>query len=147
MKQLHAQPRGQSIGTWLHFNSTMQTDNKNIYCTSNSKSNQGYKFSWESGYQLVISVTQSCLTPCDPMHCGTPWFPVHHQLPELARAYVHQVCDAILCHPRLLPPSIFPSMRVFSSESVLRIRWPKYWSFSFSISRSNEYLGLISFRI
>ena len=53
----------------------------------------------------------------------------------------------ILCHPLLLPPSIFPSIRVFSNESVLRIRWPKYWSFSFSISPSNEYSGLISFRI
>ena len=53
----------------------------------------------------------------------------------------------ILCHPLLLPPSIFPSIRVFSNKSVLRIRWPKYWSFSFSISHSNEYLGLISFRM
>ena len=53
----------------------------------------------------------------------------------------------ILCHPLLLPPSIFPSIRVFSSESALRIRWPKYWSFSFSISPSNEYSGLISFRM
>ena len=53
----------------------------------------------------------------------------------------------ILCHPLLLPPSVFPSMRVFSSESVLHIRWPKYWSFSFSISPSNEYSGLISFRM
>ena len=53
----------------------------------------------------------------------------------------------ILCHPLLLPPSIFPSIRVFSNESVLCIRWPKYWSFSFSISPSNEYSGLISFRI
>ena len=53
----------------------------------------------------------------------------------------------ILCHPLLLPPSIFPSIRVFSNESVLHIRWPKYWSFSFSISPSNEYSGLISFRI
>ena len=53
----------------------------------------------------------------------------------------------ILCHPLLLPPSIFPSIRVFSNESVLPIRWPKYWSFSFSISPSNEYSGLISFRM
>ena len=53
----------------------------------------------------------------------------------------------ILCHPLLLPPLIFPSIRVFSNESVLCIRWPKYWSFSFSISPSNEYLGLISFRM
>jgi len=80
-----------------------------------------------------------------------PGFHVH-QLPELAQTHVHRVGDAIhhltLCHhPLLLLPSIFPSLRVFSNESVLRIRWPKYWSFSFSISPSNEYSGLISFRI
>ena len=71
--------------------------------------------------------------------------------PELAQTHAHQVGDAtnhlILCHPLLLPPSIFPSIRVFSNESVICIRWPKYWSFSFSISLSNEYSGLISFRI
>ena len=79
-------------------------------------------------------------------------FPVHHQLPELAQTHVHQVSDGIqpshpLSPPLLLLPSIFPSIRVFSNESVLRIRWPKYWSFSFSISPSNEYSGLISFTI
>ena len=77
-------------------------------------------------------------------------FPVHHQLLDLAQTHVHQVGDAIQpshpCHPLLLP-SIFPSIRVFSKESVLCTRWPKYWSFSFSISPSNEYSGLISFRI
>ena len=84
------------------------------------------------------------------MDCSTPGFPVQHQPPELAQTHVHQVGDAsnhlILCCP-LLPPSIFPSIRVFSNESVLRIRWPKYWSFSFSISSSNEYSGLTSFRM
>ena len=85
------------------------------------------------------SVAQSCPTLCDPMDCSTPGFPVHHQLPELAQTHVHRVGDAIqpnhliLCHPLLLP-SIFPSIRVFSKESVLCIRWPKYWSFRFSIS-------------
>ena len=78
-------------------------------------------------------------------------FPVHRQLLELTQTYVHQVGDAInhliLCCPLLFPPSIFPSIRVFSNESVLRIRWPKYWHFSFSISPSKEYSGLISFRI
>ena len=97
------------------------------------------------------SVAQSCPTLSDPMDCSTPGFPVHHHLPELAQTHVHWVSDAIqpsiLCHPLLLLPSIFPSIRVFSSESVLRIRWPKYWSFSFSISPSSEYSGLISFRI
>ena len=93
-------------------------------------------------------VTQSCPTLCDFMDCSAPGFPFHHQLPELAQTYVCQVGDAIhhliLCRPLLLP-SIFPIIRVFSSESALRIRWPKYWSFS--ISPSNEYSGLISFRI
>ena len=97
------------------------------------------------------SVAQSCLTLCDPMDCSMPGFPVHRQLPQLAQTHVHKVSDAIhhliLCHPLLLLPSIFPSIRVFSSDSVLCIRWPKYWSFSFSISPSNEYSGLISFRI
>ena len=97
------------------------------------------------------SVAQMCQTLCDPMHCSTPGFPVHHQLLEPAQTQVHQVDDAIqpsfLCHPLILLPSIFPSIRVFSSESVLHIRWPKYWSFNFSISPANKYSGLISFRI
>ena len=79
------------------------------------------------------------------MNCSTPGLPVHHQLPEPTQTHVHQVSDAISsCLPLNLPPSIFPSIRVFSKESVLRIRWPKFWSFSFSISPSNEYSGLIS---
>ena len=85
------------------------------------------------------------------MDCSTPGFPVHHQLPEFAQTHVYLVGDvvqsSILCHPLLLLPSIFPSIRVFSNESVLCIRWPKYWSFSFSISPSNEYSGLISCRM
>ena len=97
------------------------------------------------------SATQSCLTLCDTMDCSIPDFLVHHQLPELAQTHVHQVRmpsnHLILCHSLLLLPSIFPSIRVFSNDSVLLIRWPKYWSFSFSISSSNEYSGLISFRM
>ena len=87
------------------------------------------------------------------MDCNTPGFPVHRQLPELAQTHVHQVHQVmpsnhlILCHPLLLLPSIFPSIRVFFNESVLPIRGPKYWSFSCSISPSNEYSGLISFRM
>ena len=84
------------------------------------------------------------------MDCSTPGFPVHHQLPELTQTHVHRVGDAIyhliLHHPLLLLLSIFPSVRVFSNESVLLMRWSKYWSFSFSVSPSNEYSGLISFR-
>ena len=97
------------------------------------------------------SDTQPCPTSHSPMNCSTPGFPVHHQLLELTQAHVHQVGDAIQpSHPLLsllLLPSIFPSIRVFSSESVLLTRWPKYWSFSFSISPSNEYSRLISFRM
>ena len=81
----------------------------------------------------------------------TPGFSDHHQLPELAQTQVHRVGDVInhlvLCNPLLLLPSILPRIRVFSYESVLHIRWPKYWSFSFSISPLSEYSGLISFRI
>ena len=80
-----------------------------------------------------------------------PGFPVHHQFPEPTQTHVHHISDAIqpslLCCPLILLLSIFPSIRVFSSESVLCIRWPKYWSFSFIISPSNEYSGLIAFRI
>ena len=86
------------------------------------------------------SVAQLCLTLCDPMDCSTPGLPVHHQLLKFTQTHVHWVSDAIhhliLCRPLLLLPSIFPSIRVFSNESALRIRWPKYWSFSFSISPS-----------
>ena len=86
------------------------------------------------------------------MDCSTPGLPVHHQLLELLLKLVsiESVMPSnhlILCHPLLLLPSIFPSIRVFSSESVLHIRWPKYWSFSFTISPSKEYSGLISFRM
>ena len=85
------------------------------------------------------------------MDCSTPGFPDHHQLPELAQTHVHQVSSAIQpSHPLMAPfPPAFNLFQhqVFSNESVLHIRWPKYWSFSFSISPSNEYLGLISFRI
>ena len=100
---------------------------------------------------VISLVSQSCLTLCDPMDCSTPGFPVHHQLPEFAQTYVHRVSDAIqLSHP-LSSPSLptfnLSSIRVFSNESILHIRWPKYLSFSFSISPSNEYSGLISFRI
>ena len=96
------------------------------------------------------SIAQSCLTICDPMDCSMPGFLVLHLLQEIAQTHVHRVGDAIKpscpCHPLLSLPSIPPSIRVFSNELPLPIRWPKYWSFSFSISPSNEYSGLISFR-
>ena len=85
---------------------------------------------WTSARQASLSITnsQSLLR----LMCIESGMPSNH---------------LILCHPLLLPPSIFPSIRVFSNESVLHIRWPKYWSFSFNISPSNEHLGLISFRM
>jgi len=96
------------------------------------------------------SVAQSCLTLCGPMRCSRPSFPFHHQLSELAQLMsIESVMPSnhlILCHPLLLPPSIFPNIRVFSNESALLIRRQKIWSFSFSINPSNNYSGLISFR-
>ena len=100
-------------------------------------------------FELFSSVSQSCLTLCDPMNRSTPGLPVHHQLPEFTQTHVHRVSDAfvILCHPLFLLPSIPPSIRVFSNESTLRMRWPKYWSFSFNIIPSKEHPGLMSFRM
>ena len=96
------------------------------------------------------SVAQSCPILYNPMNCSTPGFPVLHHLLEFAQTHVHWVMPSthlIFCCPRLLFPSIFPSIRVFSNGLALHIRWPKYYSFSFSISPSNEHSGLISFRI
>ena len=97
------------------------------------------------------SVAQSCPTLCDPMNRSMPGLPVHHQLPEFTQTHVHRVGDAIQPSHPLSSPSppgpISPSIRVFSNESTLRMRWPKYWSFSFSIIPSKEHPGLISFRI
>ena len=108
-----------------------------------------------SGLSYLLSSVQFnvqlCLSLCSPKDCSTPGFPVHHQLPELAQTHVHWVGDAIQPpHPLSSPsPPAFslPQHRVFSHESVLRIRWPKDWSFSFSISPYKEYSGLISFRM
>ena len=98
----------------------------------------------EKIYQFS-SVTPSCPTLYDPMNCSMPGFPVHHHLPKLAHMHVHCVGEAIQpSHPLLSPSPIFNllSIRVFSNESVLHIRWPKYWSLSFSISPSDEHSGL-----
>ena len=97
------------------------------------------------------SVSQSCPTLCDPMNHSTPGLPVHHQIWSLLKlTSIESVMPSshlIIFRPLLLLPSIFPSIRVFSNESALHIRWPKYWSFSFSISPSNEYSGFISVRV
>ena len=97
-------------------------------------------------FVVGCSVTKLCPTLCDPMDCSMPGFPILRHLPEFAQTNVHWVGDAIQpSNPLLLLPSIFPSIRVFSKELALHIRWPKHWSFS--ISPSNEYSGLSSFRI
>ena len=100
---------------------------------------------------LFTSVAQSCPTLCNPMNHSTPGLSVHHQLPEFTQTHVHLVgvpsSHLILRHSLLLLPPTPPSIRVSSNESSLRKRWPKYWSFSFSISPSNEHPGLTSFRM
>ena len=108
-----------------------------------------------TAFSMVSVQFSSVQSPCrvglgDPMNCSAPGFPVHHQLSELTQTHVHRVGDAIqpsiLCLPLLLLPPIPPSIRVFSNESALCMKWPKYWSFSFSIRPSNEHPGLIFFR-
>ena len=97
------------------------------------------------------SAAQSCPTLCDPMNCSIPGLPAIINTESLLKLMSIELAmpsnHLILCHPLLLPPSIFPSIRVFSNESTLCMRWPKYWSFSFSIIPSKEHPGLISFRI
>ena len=97
------------------------------------------------------SVAQSCPTLCNPMNRSTPGLPVHHQLPEVTQftsiKSVMPSSNLILCHPFLLLPPIPPSIRVFSNKTTLLMRWPKYWSFSFSISPSKEHPGLLFFRM
>ena len=119
-----------------------------------SVSQQGaYKHTvdYKSSSVQFSSFVQSCLTLCDPMNHSTPGLPVHHHLPEFTQIHIHRVCDAIQpSHPGsslLLLPPIPPSIRLFSNESTPRMRWPKYWSFSFSIIPSKGIPGLISFRM
>ena len=108
-----------------------------------------YVLNFKSSVICGFSVAQPCPTLCNPMDCSMPGFPVHHCLPEFTQIHVHWVGDSIQPPHPLQPSSpcafIFPSIRVFSNELSLHIRWPKHWSFSFSISLSNECLGLISY--
>ena len=98
-----------------------------------------------------VQFTHACLTLCNPMNCSMPGLPVHHQLPEFTQTHVHRVSDAIhyliLCCPLLLLPPIPPSIRVFSNESTLHMRWPKYWSISFNIIPFKEHPRMISFKM
>ena len=97
----------------------------------------------------IRSVAQLCPTICDPLNCSTPGLPVHHQLPEFTQTHVHRVMmpssHLILCRPLVLLPPISQHQGLFH-ESILHMRWPKYWSFSFNIIPSNEHPGLVSFR-
>ena len=106
---------------------------------------------FKSSVAQFSSVAQSCPTPCDPMNCSMSGLPVHHQLPEFTQTHFHRVDAAIQPSHSLSSPSPAPSpsqhQGFLINESTLCMRWPKYWSFSFSISPSNEYQGLISFRM
>ena len=105
---------------------------------------------WKNKLWSVQFSQLSCPTPCDPMDCSTLGFPLYYQLPESTQIHIHHVGDTIQSsHPLSSPspPTFFPSIRVFSNESALRVTWPKYWSFSLSISPSSECSGLISFRM
>ena len=114
-------------------------------------SNLNMRFDMNQPSVQFSSVAQSCPTLCNSMNHSMPGLPIHHQLPEYTQTHVHWIGEAInhliLCPPLLLLTSIFPSIRVFSNESALQIRWPKGWNFSFNISPSNEHPGLISFRM
>ena len=115
-----------------------------------------YLLSHATGRSMLFSfqfssVPQLWPALCNPMDCSTPGFPVHHQLLKLNKLMsINSMMPSnhlIHCWPLLLPPSIIPNIRVFSNQSALHIRWPKYWSFSFRISPSNDYSRLISFRM
>ena len=122
-----------------------------IKCSFLHEAQLSFPFKKKSSVQFN-SVAQSCPTLCDPMNCSTPGLPVHHQLPDFTQTHVHlpklmsiesviPSSHLILCCPLFLLPPIPPS------ESTLSMRWPKYWSFSFSISLSKEHPGLIYFRM
>ena len=118
--------------------------------SSSQKHSSLLVWNWKSSMNFCCSVTQLYPTHCDPIDCNTPGFPIHHHLPELAQTHFHWVDDAIQPSHSLSPPS--PAFDLSQhqgllNESVLHIRWPKYQSFSFNISLSSEYTGLISFRM
>ena len=131
-------------------NSAVATELEKVSFLSNPKECQCHRmFKLQYSSLQFHSVAQSCLTLCDPMNCSMPGLPVYHQPwsppKPISIVSVMPYNHLILCCPLLLLPSIFPSIRVFSNESVLCIRWSKYWSFSFNIGPPNEYSGLISF--
>ena len=134
-------PSSLSVASWI----------KSLLCLNTSSQTYWPIMQWaEWAWTQFSSVTQSCPTLWDPMDYSMPGFAVHHQLPELAQTHVHQVSDAIQpSHLQLFPSPLdfnLSQYSVFSNKLAFLIRWPQYWSFSFSISPSNEYSGLLSFR-
>ena len=120
------------------------------WCKVTAKNTPELTCQWTQGYGSVQFSPQLCLSLCDPMDYSTPGLSITNSWSWLKLMSIESVMPSnhlILCCPLLLPPSIFPSIRVFSSESALHIGWSKYWSFNFSISPSNEQSGLISFRM
>ena len=137
--------------TILQWKLILKNGQKNWTNTSPEKIHVWERIIWKGAEHIkwqFSSVAQSCPTLCNPMNCSSPGLPVHHQFLEFTQTHVHRVGDAIQpSHPLSSPspPALNLSQhRVFSNESALRIRWPKYWSFSFNISPSNEHSGLIS---
>ena len=144
MAQTSEEGSGGGCGKWKRKSAVVKTKDSRTRLL-------GLECGVQAGTSQFSSVTQSCLTLCNPMNHSTPGLPVHHQFPEFTQTLVHRVSDAIQASHPLSPPSPpapSPSQhQVFSSESALRRRWPKSWSFSFSISPSNKHPGLISFRM
>ena len=140
--QISNSGRGESLCAWCHC----RTSGLVLDCLIQTHCMR--KIKSVSHWVCCCSITKSRLTLCNPMDCSTPGFPVVHCLLEFAQTHVHWVDNAIQPYHPILPrsplPSIFPSIRVFTIESALHIRWPKYWSFT--ISTSSKYSGLISFR-
>ena len=134
---------------YLHMQGVYLSHEIHFLLSWRQKSGSVFHLLWS----LLVFVVRllSCVWLCNPMCCSIPGLPVHHQLPEFTQTHVYWVSDAIQpCHPLSSPfilPSIFSSIRVFSYELSLCTKWTKYWSFRFSISPSNEYSGLFSFRI
>ena len=129
---------------WTGMGEFNSNDHYIYYCGQGSLRRNGVAIMVNKRVQNAVqfsSAAQWCPTLWDPMNCSTPGLPVHHQLPEFTQLMCIELVmpsgHLILCCPLLLPSSIFPSIRIFSSEFILHIRWPKYWSFSFSISPSN----------
>ena len=142
---LHALPRSKPLR--FRFSGTPQRHRFGWACVLHPSQVQAAQVTRSLARISSVQSFQSCPTLCDPMNRSTPGLPVHHHLPEFTQTRVRRVMmpssHLILCRPLLLLPPILPSVNVFSNESTLRMRWPKYWSFSFSVIPSKEHPGLI----